>query len=100
MSSTLGDKMDLVQDGEKTKTELAAKVDGDQGEAVARRSPIKLRGRGGFTHPQSVDPGHMTSASPSADAMDSLTSRMSSLQFVPHSVRMARGRGRGRGRGQ
>jgi hypothetical protein len=26
-----------------------------------------------------------------------LTSSMSALQFVPHSVRMARGRGRGRG---
>jgi hypothetical protein len=92
--------MDLVQDDEKTKTELTAKAGGDEGEAVTRRSPVKLRGRGGFTHPQSVDPGHMTTASLPADVMDSLTSRMSSLQFVPHSVRMARGRGRGRGRGQ
>jgi hypothetical protein len=100
MSSTLGDKMDLVQDDKEVKTGQTAKVDGDEGEAVTRRSPIKLRGRGGFTHPQSVDPDHMTTASPSVDVMDSLTSRMSSLQFIPHSVRLARGRGRGRGRGQ
>jgi hypothetical protein len=31
------------------------------------------------------------------DAMDSLTSSMSALKFIPHSVRAARGRGKGRG---
>jgi hypothetical protein len=90
--------MDLVQDEQSIGSGQAVEV-GDQQEPAARRNPVKLRGRGGFGHPQSVDQGHgkHTSTSPPADPIDSLVSSMSSLQFVPHSVRMARGRGRGRG---
>ena len=90
--------MDLVQEDKNISTRHAARAGHvEESEPVNRRSPIKLRGRGCFTHPHSVDRGRENLASTPADAMDSLTSRMSSLQFVPHSVRMARGRGRGRG---
>lgn len=90
-----------------------------------QRAPFKLRGRGGFGHgPRGRGRGrgrgsvnhiegqqeHGTTANESqlstkatsssdtaADPMEGLTSKMSSLQFVPHSVRLARGRGRGQG---
>lgn len=38
----------------------------------------------------------MVAAAATADPMEGLTTSMSSLQFVPHSI-YARGRGRGRG---
>jgi hypothetical protein len=69
------------------------------------RSPYtKLRGRGGFSHPQgygrvrgSQEKAASGSQQNDADSVDSLASSMSALHFVPHSVRMARGKGRGRG---
>lgn len=81
------------------------KEEHNQGEA--RRYPTKLHGRGGFGQGQSpgraigrgspqatVSPKY-TSSVQTVDPMDSLTSSMSALKFIPHSVRMARGRGRG-----
>lgn len=85
------------------------------------RSPVQLRGRGGFSHPPGQRPRRggggrgrglgrgvasdvskapstqapKSTATAPSDPMDSLTARMSSLQFVPHAVRLARGRGRG-----
>jgi hypothetical protein len=69
------------------------------------KSPhMKLRGRGGFSHPQgygrvrgSQEKAASGSQQNDADSVDSLASSMSALHFVPHSVRMARGKGRGRG---
>lgn len=79
--------------------------------AESRRYPTRLRGRGGFGHGQTSlgrdrGGGHSMPTHPSskpapatattaADPMDALTSKLSALQFVPHSVRVARGRGRG-----
>ncbi|OAG04116.1 uncharacterized protein CC84DRAFT_1166226 [Paraphaeosphaeria sporulosa] len=70
------------------------------------RAPVKLRGRGGFTHPRgSRDSGRgrgrgsgesSTAQTSTQTAMDGLASSMSALQFVPHSL-YSRGRGRGRG---
>ncbi|KAL5114337.1 hypothetical protein ACEQ8H_007774 [Pleosporales sp. CAS-2024a] len=77
-ASMAGEGMDVVQDEE------------DEGEA--RRIPVKLRGRGGFSHARGQG---ASSAATGVDAVDSLASSMAALQFVPHSVRMARGRGRG-----
>ncbi|KAF2008970.1 hypothetical protein BU24DRAFT_380958, partial [Aaosphaeria arxii CBS 175.79] len=86
------------------------------------RAPVRLHGRGGFTHPprqsqfgrgrgrgrgvsksvakspevlKAVPAKPMKKDDDTADPMDGLTSSMSSLQFVPHAVRTARGRGRG-----
>lgn len=92
--------MEIVKDEGEDHGEDAAKED-----VEPRRAPLKLRGRGGFSHPrmpgragrggaEAVSPSE---ASAAADPMDSLASGMSALHFVPHSVRMARGRGRGRG---
>ncbi|XPS75543.1 hypothetical protein M3J07_007618 [Ascochyta lentis] len=96
-ASAAGDGMDLVQD----ETNDHAN---HQQEHAPRSAHIKLRGRGGFSHPQGAGRGRgdrdeVTTGSTSAktDPVDSLTSSLSALQFVPHSVRMARGRGRGRG---
>jgi hypothetical protein len=61
-----------------------------------RRNPVKLRGRGGFSHPRNHGRGtHDELKFLSSDPVDGLASSMSALKFVPHSVRMARGRGRG-----
>lgn len=95
---------------------------------AAQRTPIKLHGRGGFRRPRAPKtPAVLAAGTPSAgltspptekgggkehinriaegteagDPMEGLLSRMSALQFVPHSVHMARGRGGTRGgRGQ
>jgi hypothetical protein len=101
--------MELVQDEEEDSDENGIQVtkDGEGGEP--RRTPLKLRGRGGFSHPRGRGRGRGTPAThdlskspttlsgPPPDPVDSLASSMSALQFVPHSVRMARGRGRARG---
>lgn len=101
-ASTAGDGMDVVKD-ERERSEDDEQLD-DAHEP--RRMPLKLRGRGGFTHPRASgrgggrDGAKATSPSESstaADPIDRLASSMSALQFVPHSVWMARGRGGGRG---
>lgn len=81
-------------------------------ESKTQRYPIQLRGRGGFGHGRTSGRGHgqrvsskdgnltavkPPSKTPSADPVDALATSMSALQFVPPSVRAARGRGRGRG---
>ncbi|KAF2622522.1 hypothetical protein BU25DRAFT_377709 [Macroventuria anomochaeta] len=96
-ASAAGDRMDVVQD-----------EGGDQAnhqqQRESRSSHVKLRGRGGFSHPQGTGRGRgsegqaaLGSTITNADPVDNLASSMSALHFVPHSVRMARGRGRGRG---
>ncbi|KAF5849272.1 hypothetical protein GGP41_006176 [Bipolaris sorokiniana] len=99
-ASTVDDSMDVVRGQDEDEKE-----EHNQGEA--RRYPTKLHGRGGFGQGQSpgraigrgspqatVSPKY-TSSVQTVDPMDSLTSSMSALKFIPHSVRMARGRGRG-----
>jgi hypothetical protein len=90
-------------DGEGEEAEGAAPNDG-------ARAPVKLRGRGGFTHPRGSrganhnhgrgrgggEPSTAPANNTAADPMEGLASRMSALQFVPHSL-YSRGRGRGRG---
>jgi hypothetical protein len=110
ITSTTVEDMHLVHDEDEDEDD-----DGDESkgqtvkDADARRIPVKLRGRGGFSHPPGRGRGRGTSVThdllkstsaspPAADSVDSLTSSMSALQFVPHSVRIAQGRGRGRGR--
>jgi hypothetical protein len=74
----------------------------DGGEA--RRYPTKLHGRGGFggrglgrEETAGITATKTVTAAKSTDPMDSLTSSMSALKFIPHSVRVARERGRGGG---
>jgi hypothetical protein len=97
--------MDLVRDEGEDQEGQTGVVNGE-----SRRIPVKLRGRGGFSHPRGRGRGGSSTAheapkpdtassNASPDPVDSLASSMSALQFVPHSVRMARGRGRGRGGG-
>lgn len=85
----------------------------EEEESGSRRQPLRLRGRGGFSHPRGYARAHgratssgndaalssptATSSKAQIDSVDSLASGMAALQFVPHSVRIARGRGRGRG---
>jgi hypothetical protein len=101
-ASTAGEGMDLVQDEDEHHEGQVTRDGGGEGES--RRTPVKLRGRGGFSHPRGRGRGITSgvsrpsaSASTSTDPVDGLTSSMSALQFVPHSVMVARGRGRGRG---
>ena len=94
-ASTAGDGMDVVND----EIESQAK---DLQESASRTTHVKLRGRGGFSHPQGAGRGRGSNDQAAlgmvnADPVDKLTSSMSALQFVPPSVRLARGRGRGRG---
>jgi len=96
-ASAAGDGMDVVPNEEE-----AQMVTQQQHES--RSSHLKLRGRGGFSHPQGYEQGRGSqgqavpgSQQNHADSVDSLASSMSALHFVPHSVRVARGRGRGRG---
>ncbi|KAF2123478.1 hypothetical protein P153DRAFT_352157 [Dothidotthia symphoricarpi CBS 119687] len=103
-ANTAGEGMDVVKDHDEDQHE-----EGDEQADRVKRTPVKLRGRGGFGHARTPSHGQVTpatvshpdAASPSQtaskDPMDSLASSMSALQFVPHSVRAARGRGRGRG---
>lgn len=95
-------------------------VDGEKDEGKEnRRTPVKLHGRGGFTHPRGTGRGRgygrgrgrgagsgtqmsdppATNGAPAQSALDpmeGLTSRMSALQFVPHSL-YARSKGLARG---
>lgn len=91
--------MDIVRDENEDQRERTGNVDHQEQEP--RSSHIKLRGRGGFSHPQGYGRGCGTqdqaATIPKADPVDNLASSLSALQFVPHSVRIARGRGRGRG---
>lgn len=97
-ASAAGDGMDVVQDESEHETQTSSH------RRDTKPPLLKLRGRGGFTHPQATGrgSGRHDGAAPSstttnADPLDKLVSDMSALHFVPHSVRMARGRGRGRG---
>ncbi|KAH8731561.1 hypothetical protein GQ44DRAFT_604166 [Phaeosphaeriaceae sp. PMI808] len=105
VTSTAGEGMDLVPDHE----DQESNGNEHQGKAdeLTRRTPVKLRGRGGFSHAhtsgrgrgrgspttQNVPKPTDTPSNSSVDVVDSLASSMSALQFVPHSVRVARGRG-------
>ncbi|KAF2437983.1 hypothetical protein P171DRAFT_437587 [Karstenula rhodostoma CBS 690.94] len=110
ISEANGEAMEVVKDGEGGDGEAEAE---DETEAKGSpRAPVKLRGRGGFTHPRgsrgsnrgrgygagdhSTTQRSTQTAPTGADPMDSLASGMSALQFVPHSL-YSRGRGRGRG---
>lgn len=95
--------MDIVYDEADDQVNGTEAVDRQQDHEL-KPSHIKLRGRGGFSHPQGAGRGRgvqdqgapVSVNSETADSVDNLTSSMSALQFVPQSVRMARGRGRGR----
>jgi hypothetical protein len=98
--------MDVAKDQEEGHGESDEK---EQQDGETRRYPIRLHGRGGFGHARgmsggtgrgtsmAITPPKPATATPVSDPMDSLTSSMSALKFIPHSVRMARGRGGGRG---
>lgn len=97
--STAGEGMELVRDEEEDQTTTHGDGDGE-----SRRIPVKLRGRGGFSHPAGRGrestfkaEGTAKTTSAPADQVDGIASSLSALQFVPHSVRMAHGRGRGQG---
>jgi hypothetical protein len=105
IASTVGEGMDVVKDQERDQE--WSDEDGHQ-DGETRRYPIKLHGRGGFGHARGMSggsgrmstattPSKSAAAASSGDPMDSLTSSMSALKFIPHSVRAAHGRGRGRG---
>ncbi|KAF2683674.1 hypothetical protein K458DRAFT_260054, partial [Lentithecium fluviatile CBS 122367] len=117
VSGTNGESMDVVKDEDDEEEN-----NDDEGTEENKRTPVKLRGRGGFGHPraagrgkgygrgrgrgrdgsqteaaQTPGPGKAPTASTAnADPMEGLTSSLSALQFVPHSI-YARGKGRGRG---
>jgi hypothetical protein len=87
--------------GESNASTVGDTMETDQDEGDARRYPTKLHGRGGFggrglgrEEAAAVIATKPATSIQSADPMDSLTSSMSSLKFIPHSVRVARGRGR------
>lgn len=110
--------MDIVKDedddgdvhiGEEEEEEVA---DQDNPQSPQRGAPLKLHGRGGFGHGKrggrgrgrGIRSGETVKGGPSAaksipsssgtgDAMEGLTSGLSALQFVPHSVRVAQGGG-------
>jgi hypothetical protein len=100
--------MELVHDEDEDEDDGGHVMKDGEADGESRRIPVKLRGRGGFSHPRGRGHGSISEATDasksaiassgaSADPVDSLASSMSALQFVPHSVRVARGRGRGRG---
>ncbi|KAI4632693.1 hypothetical protein J4E80_000050 [Alternaria sp. BMP 0032] len=75
-----------------------------QEEGETRRYPTRLRGRGGFggrglarEEAAGITATKTATTDQPTDSMDSLTSSMSALKFVPHSVRVARTKGRGGG---
>lgn len=106
-----GEGMDLVKDQDEDHDEDNRQPLKEEVDREPRRNPVKLRGRGGFSHPRAsvqgrgkrvstaLDPLKSATAASTttADPVDSLATSMSALQFIPHSVRMARGRGGGRG---
>ncbi|KAF1844158.1 uncharacterized protein K460DRAFT_261054, partial [Cucurbitaria berberidis CBS 394.84] len=106
-AGTVSESMDIVKDKEEDQSDVdEEEEDGKDGEC--RRYPTRLHGRGGFGHAQGSSRGRGRSISttypsqpapatvtPPTDPMEKLASSMSALQFVPHSVRVARGRGRG-----
>ncbi|KAF2119947.1 hypothetical protein BDV96DRAFT_610098 [Lophiotrema nucula] len=107
--------MDIVNDEqEEDKTESSEDQEAPKSPQLNERPTVTLRGRGGFGHPRRPGRGRgygwglssttssttkapleTPSASASPDPVDSLTSSMSALQFVPHSVRFGKGTGRG-----
>jgi hypothetical protein len=96
-ASAAGDSMDVGPNEGEVKAAI-------QQQRELKSSHMKLRGRGGFSHPQGYGRGRgsqeravLDSRQKEADTVDSLANSMSALHFVPHSVRMARGKGRGRG---
>ncbi|KAF1980445.1 hypothetical protein BU23DRAFT_522527 [Bimuria novae-zelandiae CBS 107.79] len=116
VSSTGGEAMEVVKD-EDANDGSDKEDDEDKEMKDGVRSPVRLRGRGGFTHPRGSRGGRgrgrgetpsLPHARPEAvaqtapktkteaDPMEGLTSGMSALQFVPRSI-YARGQGRGRG---
>ncbi|KAF2740748.1 hypothetical protein EJ04DRAFT_507764 [Polyplosphaeria fusca] len=119
-NKTNSEVMDVVQDDdeeEQSKDESMTNGEEVSSPKSPSRAPIVLRGRGGFSHPPrgggrgrdqrsrapstsqapaSAAPTATVPTPATADPMDSLTSSMSALQFIPRSVR---GRGRGKGRG-
>lgn len=112
--------MDVVKDEGEAGSDDDGKGEGEVEEKSEVRAPVRLLGRGGFTHPrrsrgsargresrrqdggppplpaEQVDQPMSQTKAP-ADPMDSLASSMSALKFVPHSVYSRGGRGRGRG---
>jgi len=109
--------MDIVKDEEDEEDDEDDSE--DEGKEGFKRTPVKLRGRGGFGHPRgagrsrgrgngrgrggSTAQASTASQAPEAsavkaDPMDGLASSMSALQFVPHSI-YSRGKARGRGAG-
>ena len=110
-ASTVPESMDVVRDQEGDQVDA---VEEEEKDSEPMRYPTKLHGRGGFSHARGTGrgrgrglsiatypakPASATDTSPS-DPMESLASSMSALQFIPHSVLVARGRGSGRGRGR
>ena len=101
--NTAGDTMDIAYDKVDDQRKRVETLDRER-DCSAKPSYIKLRGRGGFSHPQGAGQGRgsqdqgapVSRNSETAGSVDSLTLSMSALQFVPQSVRMARGKGRGR----
>lgn len=109
-ASTVGEEMHV--DESKVDDEENEPDDSDDvQDSESRRYPTKLRGRGGFGHARGSERGRglgtpttaaisktgPTTNTTQKDTVDSLTSSMSALQFIPYSVRTGRGRGRGRG---
>jgi hypothetical protein len=105
--STAGEGMELVHDEDEDEDYERHMTKDGVVYGESRRIPVKLRGRGGFSHPRGRGSGSISTATEvlksttassgaSADPVDSLASSMSALKFVPHSVRASRGRGRGR----
>ncbi|KAI8932689.1 hypothetical protein NX059_010183 [Plenodomus lindquistii] len=108
-ASVTGDSMDVREDGNEEHDVSKDDEAEEAPESPSKRYPARLRGRGGFSHGQGSGRGqggtavatHPSKPAPASatapkDSMDTLTSSMSALQFVPHSVRVAQGRGRGR----
>ncbi|KAF1947487.1 hypothetical protein EJ02DRAFT_91304 [Clathrospora elynae] len=105
VASAASEGMEITKDQEGDQGEDGMEEEEDQ-DGEPRRYPTRLRGRGGFGHAQGTGRGsgrgNLTATTPSkpaqpTDPIDALTSGMSALQFIPHSVQVARGRGRGRG---
>jgi hypothetical protein len=108
-TASTAEGMDVVRDEDEVGEGIEEEKDEDMsGQKSPQRTPFKLLGRGGLGRARggrgrihypgsSADARSGPSSKEAADPLDSLTSRMSALQFVPRSVRGARGRGRGTG---